>query len=144
MTQVKRLSSRSAPHPSEAKIHLRIQMYGPSSLLSLSILPTKKLTLSPPDADGKSAKEAFDAALDNIEAAAEVVLEKYHASLEQGDFERVEDPTHDFETVNRELWAQKEREGKGTYEEFLEKKREKEETEAASNKAKAKAIKGGR
>jgi hypothetical protein len=95
-----------------------------------------------PSPDGKSAQTAFEEALDNIESAAEVVLEKYHASLQAGDYERVEDPAHDFESVNRKLWEQKEAQGKGTYEEFLEEKRRKEEKEG-EGKGK-KTIKGGR
>ncbi|GAA6027375.1 hypothetical protein JCM8097_007807 [Rhodosporidiobolus ruineniae] len=112
----------SAPHPSEAKIHLRIQMY-----------------------DGKSAKEAFATALDNIEAMTGVLLDKYNESLAAGDYERVEDPKYDFESVNQRLWAQKEAEGKGSYEDFLAERREKEEKEKAEgDKAKGKAKKAGR
>ncbi|BGP15888.1 hypothetical protein JCM10213_003683 [Rhodosporidiobolus nylandii] len=111
----------SAPHPSEAKIHLRIQMY-----------------------DGKSAKAAFEEALDNIEAMANVVLDKYNDSLEQGDYARVEDEKYDFETVNRRLWEQKEASGRGTYEDFLaekQRKAEEEQAEAAKAKGKGKAVK---
>ncbi|GAA5997915.1 DNA-directed RNA polymerases I and III subunit RPAC2 [Rhodotorula paludigena] len=110
----------SAPHPSEAKIHLRVQMY-----------------------DGKSAIAALHEALDNVEAMAGVILDQYNASLEAGDFARVEDEKHDFESVNARLWAQKEAEGRGTQAEFLEEKRKKDEAEAAeaAKKAKGKAIK---
>ncbi|GAA5873868.1 hypothetical protein JCM8547_008625 [Rhodosporidiobolus lusitaniae] len=113
----------SAPHPSEAKIHLRIQMY-----------------------DGKPAAAAFAEALDNIEAMTEVIRDKYNASFAAGDYAKVEDETYDFESVNRRLWEQKEKEGKGTYEEFLAEKKRKEDEAAAEQKAKGKgkAIKGGR
>ncbi|GAA5934113.1 hypothetical protein JCM1841_006834 [Sporobolomyces salmonicolor] len=112
----------SAPHPSEAKIHLRIQMY-----------------------DGKSAVDAFHEALNNIEQMSEAILEKYTASLAAGDFERLEEPSYDFETVNAELWKEKEEQGRGTWEQFQEEKRAKEEAEAEANaKVKGKAIKGGR
>ncbi|GAA6022540.1 hypothetical protein JCM10207_006580 [Rhodosporidiobolus poonsookiae] len=113
----------SAPHPSEAKIHIRIQMY-----------------------DGKSAKEALATALDNVEQMAHAILDKYNASLAGGDYERVEDPKHDFETVNQRLWAQKEAEGRGTYDDFLEEKRKADEAEAdaAKAKGKGKAVKAGR
>ncbi|GAA5843623.1 hypothetical protein JCM11251_007134 [Rhodosporidiobolus azoricus] len=111
----------SAPHPSEAKIHLRIQMY-----------------------DGKKAKEALEQALDNIEQMAEVILEKYNDSLAQGDYARVEDEQYDFDTVNKRLWAAKEEAGKGTYEEFLAEKKEKEEAEQGKVKGKGKAVKAAR
>lgn len=94
-------------------------------------------------ADGKSALEAFNEALDNIEQMAETILDKYKASLEEGDFERVEDEKHDFESVNQRLWAQKEAEGRGTYEEFLAEKKRKEDEEAKQKKG-GKAVKGGR
>ncbi|CEQ40351.1 SPOSA6832_01983 [Sporobolomyces salmonicolor] len=113
---------KNAPHPSEAKIHLRIQMY-----------------------DGKSAVDAFHEALNNIEQMSEAILEKYTASLAAGDFERLEEPSYDFETVNAELWKEKEEQGRGTWEQFQEEKRAKEEAEAEANaKVKGKAIKGGR
>merc|ERR1711939_70560 len=109
----------SAPHPSEAKIHLRVQMY-----------------------DGKSAVDALHEALNNCEDMATAILDRYNESLEAGDFERVEDDKHDFESVNARLWAQKEEQGKGTYDEFLEEKRRKEEAEAAeAAKKRGKAIK---
>ncbi|GAA5904156.1 hypothetical protein JCM8208_003463 [Rhodotorula glutinis] len=109
----------SAPHPSEAKIHLRVQMY-----------------------DGKSAVDALHEALNNCEDMATVILEQYNESLEKGDFERVDDETHDFESVNARLWAQKEEQGKGTYDDFLEDKRRKDEAEAAeAAKKRGKAVK---
>lgn len=93
--------------------------------------------------DGKSAIAALHEALDNVEAMAGVILDQYNASLEAGDFARVEDEKHDFESVNARLWAQKEAEGRGTQAEFLEEKRKKDEAEAAeaAKKAKGKAIK---
>ncbi|BGP39859.1 RNA polymerase subunit AC19 [Rhodotorula kratochvilovae] len=109
----------SAPHPSEAKIHLRVQMY-----------------------DGKSAVDALHEALNNVEDMAHAILDKYNESLEGGDFARVEDETHDFESVNARLWAQKEAQGKGSYDEFLEEKRRKDEAEAAeAAKKRGKAVK---
>ncbi|GAA5908295.1 hypothetical protein JCM6882_006794 [Rhodosporidiobolus microsporus] len=114
----------SAPHPSEAKIHLRIQMY-----------------------DGKQAREAFAEALDNIEAMAGVVLNKYNDSLAKGDYDRVEDEQYDFDTVNKRLWEAKEAAGKGSYDDFLREKQEKEDkeaVEAGKAKGKGKAVKAAR
>ncbi|GAA6049639.1 hypothetical protein JCM3770_005048 [Rhodotorula araucariae] len=109
----------SAPHPSEAKIHLRVQMY-----------------------DGKSAVDALHEALNNVEDMAHAILEKYNESLEGGDFAHVEDEAHDFESVNARLWAAKEAQGKGSYDEFLDEKRRREEAEAAeAAKKRGKAIK---
>lgn len=93
--------------------------------------------------DGKSAVEALNEALDNIEQMAQTVLDKYEASLKEGDFELVEDEKHDFESVNQRLWAQKEAEGRGTYEDFLAEKKRKEDVEAKQKKG-GKAVKGGR
>lgn len=113
----------SAPHPSEAKIHLRVQMY-----------------------DGKSALDALKEALDNLEAMAGVILEKYNASLTEGDFERIEeDEKHDFESVNQRLWAQKEAAGRGSEAQFLEEKRKQDGAAAAKAEGKkAKALKAER
>ncbi|GAA5928191.1 DNA-directed RNA polymerase core subunit RPC19 [Sporobolomyces koalae] len=114
----------SAPHPSEAKIHLRIQMY-----------------------DGKSSLDALNEALDNVEQMTETILEQYTATLAAGDFARVEAPAYDFETVNQQLWAEKEKQGRGSWEEFQEERRKKEEQEAEqanAGKEKVKAIKSGR
>ncbi|GAA5871064.1 hypothetical protein JCM3774_005101 [Rhodotorula dairenensis] len=110
----------SAPHPSEAKIHIRVQMY-----------------------DGKSAVDAMNEALDNLEAMAGVILEKYNASLAEGNFEKIdEDEKYDFDSVNRRLWAQKEAEGRGTEADFLEEKRK--QAEAAAAKADGGAGKKGK
>ncbi|GAA5980590.1 hypothetical protein JCM11641_006690 [Rhodosporidiobolus odoratus] len=114
----------SAPHPSEAKIHLRIQMY-----------------------DNKPASKAFEEALNNVEALTHVILDKYNESVQKGDYARVEDDKYDFETVNQKLWEQKEAEGRGTYEEFLEEKKRKEELEQeqqAKLRGKGKAVKATR
>ncbi|GAA5825531.1 hypothetical protein JCM10212_003598 [Sporobolomyces blumeae] len=117
----------SAPHPSEAKIHLRIQMY-----------------------DGKSSLDALNEALDNVENLTLEILEAYTAALRSGDFARVEDEPVDFESVNRKLWDEKEREGRGTWEEFKRDREAKEREEleqssaAAAGKGKGKAIKAGR
>ncbi|GAA5910803.1 DNA-directed RNA polymerase core subunit RPC19 [Sporobolomyces salmoneus] len=114
----------SAPHPSEAKIHIRIQMY-----------------------DGKSSLDALNEALDNIEQMTETILEQYTASLAAGDFARVEEPSYDFEAVNERLWAEKESQGKGSWEEWKEAQKKKEEEEAAAEQPKlkgAKAVKSGR
>ncbi|KAK4049086.1 RNA polymerase subunit AC19 [Microbotryomycetes sp. JL221] len=98
----------SAPHPSEAKIHLRIQMY-----------------------DNKSSLEALKAALLNLEQMTEAILDAYNESLKRGEFERYEEPSYDFESVNDRLWAQKEAEGRGSRAEWEQQKREKQEAEAA-------------
>ncbi|GAA6020955.1 hypothetical protein JCM11491_001562 [Sporobolomyces phaffii] len=113
----------SAPHPSEAKIHLRIQMY-----------------------DGKSSLDALNEALNNVEQLTETILAEYTAALAAGDFAKVDDPAYDFETVNARLWADKEAAGRGTRQEFEDKKRAEEEREAEllAAKSKGKAIKSGR
>ncbi|POY74851.1 hypothetical protein BMF94_2124 [Rhodotorula taiwanensis] len=115
----------SAPHPSEAKIHIRVQMY-----------------------DGKSALDAMNEALDNLESMAGVILEKYNESLEQGDFDRIaEDEKYDFESVNQRLWAQKEAEGRGTEAEFLAEKRKQADAAGAAKDVqgkKGKAVKAER
>ncbi|GAA5966102.1 hypothetical protein JCM3765_002605 [Sporobolomyces pararoseus] len=114
----------SAPHPSEAKIHIRIQMY-----------------------DGKSSLDALNEALDNVEQLTETILEQYTEALAAGDFAKVEEPSYDFETVNERLWAEKESQGKGSWEEFQEEKKKKEQEEADqanATKPKSKAIKSGR
>lgn len=81
-------------------------------------------------------------ALDNLEAMAGVILEKYNESLAAGDFEKIdEDEKYDFESVNRRLWAQKEAEGRGTEADFLEEKRK--QAEAAAAKADGGAGKKG-
>lgn len=83
-------------------------------------------------------------ALDNLEAMAGVLLEKYNASLADGDFEKIEeDEKVDFESVNRKLWAQKEAEGRGTEAEFLEEKR-KQQAAAAAKADGAAGKRGGK
>ncbi|KAK4047707.1 RNA polymerase subunit AC19 [Microbotryomycetes sp. JL201] len=98
----------SAPHPSEAKIHLRIQMY-----------------------DNKSSLSALHRALDNLENMTEAILAAYNESLRLGEYERVEDVAYDFESVNDRLWAQKEAEGRGNRAEWEQQRREQQEAEAA-------------
>ncbi|KAI5476738.1 DNA-directed RNA polymerases I and III subunit RPAC2 [Pseudohyphozyma bogoriensis] len=112
----------SAPHPSEAKIHLRIQMY-----------------------DGKSCLDALHAALNNLESLVESIQEAYTTSLASGDYEKLEDEPIDFESVNDKLWAQKEAAGLGSRAEFeAEKKRKEEEAKEAAKPKKGKAVKAGR
>jgi DNA-directed RNA polymerase I and III subunit RPAC2 len=60
----------SLPHPSEPKLHLRIQMY-----------------------DNKSAMDALAKGLDDLEQLVRVLSERYRAELERGKFERSEEPT---------------------------------------------------
>ncbi|KAH9465792.1 hypothetical protein MJO28_007561 [Puccinia striiformis f. sp. tritici] len=62
----------SLPHPSEPKLHLRIQMY-----------------------DNKSATEALTKGLDDLEQLVLVLSERYRAELDRGNFERFEEPTLD-------------------------------------------------
>ncbi|OAV96187.1 hypothetical protein PTTG_12048 [Puccinia triticina 1-1 BBBD Race 1] len=62
----------SLPHPSEPKLHLRIQMY-----------------------DNKSAAAALAKGLDDLEQLILVLSERYRAELERGKFERFEEPTVD-------------------------------------------------
>ncbi|KEI40150.1 uncharacterized protein L969DRAFT_86776 [Mixia osmundae IAM 14324] len=59
----------SQPHPSEDKIHLRIQMY-----------------------DGLSAYEALQSGLASLEDCILAIRDEYKSQLAKGDFERVEDP----------------------------------------------------
>jgi len=77
----------------------------------------------------------------------ETILAEYTASLENGDFKKYEEPTYDFESVNQRMWAEKEQEGKGSWEEFQaerQRKEEEEEKEKEKSKPKAKGIKAGR
>jgi DNA-directed RNA polymerase I and III subunit RPAC2 len=77
----------------------------------------------------------------------ETILEQYTAALAAGDFARVEEPSYDFETVNQRLWAEKEAQGKGSWEEFQQAKKDKEALEAEQAdkaKPKAKGVKSGR
>lgn len=60
----------SLPHPSEAKLHLRIQMY-----------------------DNKSAVEALFKGLDDLEQLTLVLAERYRGEIAKGKFERFEEPT---------------------------------------------------
>ncbi|KAA1071979.1 RNA polymerase subunit AC19 [Puccinia graminis f. sp. tritici] len=62
----------SLPHPSEPKLHLRIQMY-----------------------DNKSAAGALAKGLDDLEQLVLVLAERYRAELDRGKFERFEEPTVD-------------------------------------------------
>lgn len=73
-------------------------------------------------------------------------MEAYTASLEGGDYERVEDLAYDFESANDRLWAEKEAKGLGTRAEFEAAKREKEEKEKEKDvkPKKGKSIKVGR
>ncbi|KAK4701948.1 DNA-directed RNA polymerases I and III subunit RPAC2, partial [Phenoliferia sp. Uapishka_3] len=96
----------SAPHPSEAKIHIRIQMY-----------------------DGKSSLDALNEALDNLENMTLAIVSAYEESLAAGDYEKKEDLDYSFEAVNDRLWAEKEASGRGTREDFEQEKREKKEEE---------------
>ena len=73
----------------------------------------------------------------------DAILSAYEASLQSGDFERVEDEEYDFESVNERLWEAK---GPEAREEFERLKREKEErelkvAEASSKPKKGKAVK---
>lgn len=140
--------ARSAPHPSEAKINIRVQMYGEGRAVVLRCSHTSLTLWVPSDADGKSALDAMNEALDNLESMAGVILEKYNESLEQGDFDRIaEDEKYDFESVNQRLWAQKEAEGRGTEAEFLAEKRKQADAAGAAKDAqgkKGKAVKAER
>lgn len=117
----------SAPHPSEEKIHLRIQMYGPS-LPSLPI-PRAQAHVYLCMIDGKSSLVALHTALDNLENMTDSILSAYEASVAEGDYDRPVDLAYDFESVNDRLWAEKEASGRGNREEFEKAKREKEELE---------------
>lgn len=57
-----------------------------------------------------------------MEDLTRAIGEKYDDSLRNDEYETYEEPAVDFESVNKRLWEQKEREGRGTYEEFLAKK----------------------
>ena len=86
----------SAPHPSEDKIHLRIQMY-----------------------DGKSGREALLLALDQLEEMITKTVETYDEALGREDeYEVVEDDKFDFESANDRIWAKKEAEGRGSRAEY--------------------------
>ncbi|KAM0752804.1 RBP11-like subunits of RNA polymerase [Meredithblackwellia eburnea MCA 4105] len=115
----------SAPHPSEAKIHLRIQMY-----------------------DNKSSLDALHTAINNLEEMTKVIEDKYKESLASGDFDRPEELDMSFEAVNDRLWKEKEAQGRGTREEFERQKREKEEAEEKEEERltgkKGKSIKPGK
>ncbi|GAA5844417.1 hypothetical protein JCM3766R1_006387 [Sporobolomyces carnicolor] len=117
----------SAPHPSEAKIHIRIQMY-----------------------DGKSSLDALNEALDNVEHMTETILASYTEALARGDFARVDDDAYDFESVNARLWADKERRGTGpTREEFERQKEaqrqlELEQSSSSASASRSKPAKAGR
>ena len=98
-------------------------------------------------ADNKSSLDALHAALDNLEAMTESILEAYQASLASGDYDRPQDEEYDFESVNDRLWAQKEAEGRGSREDYEREKREKAEKEkedAEKAKSKGKKVKAGR
>lgn len=58
------LCSYSIPHPSEAKIHFRIQTYGPPAV------------------------EVFKKGLDDLKAVYESLLSKFEESLEKGEYEK--------------------------------------------------------
>ncbi|PWN52208.1 RBP11-like subunits of RNA polymerase, partial [Violaceomyces palustris] len=68
----------SIPHPSEAKIHLRIQMY-----------------------NGASALEALRDALDHLDSLLSTIDQAYDENLQAGDFERFEEPVLDKEDLAR-------------------------------------------
>ncbi|KNZ57402.1 DNA-directed RNA polymerase III subunit C19 [Puccinia sorghi] len=60
----------SLPHPSEPKLHLRIQMY-----------------------ENKSAMEALSKGLEDLEQLVLALSDRYRAELERGNFRRFEEPT---------------------------------------------------
>ncbi|KAK9898852.1 RBP11-like subunits of RNA polymerase [Cystobasidium minutum MCA 4210] len=68
----------SMPHPSEPKIHVRVQMY-----------------------DGKSAKEAVKKALANLEKVFTTIGEKYQDSVANDDYERFEDKVMDMAAIKK-------------------------------------------
>ncbi|ORY92951.1 RNA polymerase Rpb3/Rpb11 dimerization domain-domain-containing protein [Leucosporidium creatinivorum] len=114
----------SAPHPSEPKIHIRIQMY-----------------------DEKSSLTALHTALDQLESMTESILAAYQASLASGDYDRPTDLEYDFESVNQRLWEEKEAQGRGSREEWEAEKAEKEKAvkeEEDKKKAGGKKGKSGR
>lgn len=151
----------SAPHPSEAKIHIRIQMYGASPVHPLRLPRRRLLTLAlshscvpslphssahrrPPLAppDGKSSRDALNEALDNLEHLTLAVLAAYEASLAAGDYETVEDLDYSFEAVNDRLWAEKEAAGRGSRAEFEQKKQEERDEEEREKEKLGKPKKG--
>ena len=81
----------SAPHPSEDKIHLRIQMY-----------------------DRASAVEALIDACSNLEAMTEVIEQRYQESLDKKEYEVVEndDPVVDWDAVKAKASANREAKAK--------------------------------
>jgi len=77
----------SAPHPSEDKIHLRIQMY-----------------------DGENAMLALLRALDNLKDLTESILEKYETDLGRKAYTTESDePVMDWEDINARAEASRQR-----------------------------------
>ena len=79
--------------------------------------------------DGVPTLKVLHDALDNCEAMTEAILEAYNESLASDEFARPVDLKYDFESVNDRLWAEKERKGLGTREEFETAKQERLEAE---------------
>ncbi|KAN0060923.1 RNA polymerase subunit AC19 [Thecaphora frezii] len=76
----------SVPHPSEAKIHLRVQMY-----------------------DNASAMDAVRDALDNLDRLFETIGHAYEANLAAGDFEKFIEPKLDHDELAKMAEAGKKR-----------------------------------
>ncbi|SPO35423.1 related to Rpc19 - DNA-directed RNA polymerases I and III, 18KD subunit [Pseudozyma flocculosa] len=79
----------SVPHPSEAKIHLRVQMY-----------------------DNASAMDAVRDALDNLDRLFETIGQAYEANLEAGNYERFTEPQLDHAALEKMAKVGKERRAK--------------------------------
>ena len=78
----------SAPHPSEYKIHLRIQMERDSKM---------------------SAPQALSKALKDLESLFTTIKNKYDESFAQDNFERIETPKINWEEVRAQAAANKEK-----------------------------------
>ena len=90
----------SAPHPSEDKIHLRIQMYGPS----------RGTATETDTADGENAMLALLRALDNLKDLTESILEKYETDLGRKAYTTESDePVMDWEDINARAEASRQR-----------------------------------
>lgn len=95
----------SAPHPSEPKIHLRVQMYGEcerasgaySAGESTALIPDA--SVSPACADGKSAIGAVRKALDDLETIFLAIDKKYKEDVEKGDYDTYEEQFLDLKQV---------------------------------------------
>lgn len=137
--------SYSAPHPSEAKIHIRIQTYGARSW---SLCIPNSVTYSHDDItapDGVSSLVVLHEALDNLEHMTLSIQSAYLASLSAQEYVVPPEVAYDFESVNNRLWEEREmRPGQeGSREVFETAQREKEETrmkEINSREQKVKVV----